>query len=77
MVCTTIYLVAVAVAVALAIARGAGAGADPCALAQVMSGIPYWTTDIGGFGGGNTKTADCRELVVRWFQVRTMLLLYV
>ena len=42
-----------------------------------MSGIPYWTTDIGGFGGGNTKTADCRELVVRWFQVRTMLLLYV
>jgi len=36
---------------------------------QVMSGIPYWTTDIGGFGGGNTSSADFRELVVRWFQV--------
>jgi alpha-D-xyloside xylohydrolase len=35
---------------------------------MVMSGIPYWTTDIGGFGGGDTASADFRELVVRWFQ---------
>ena len=34
----------------------------------VMSGIPYWTTDIGGFGGGNTSDPDFRELIVRWFQ---------
>ena len=36
-------------------------------LNMVMSGIPYWTTDIGGFGGGHTQSADFRELVVRWF----------
>lgn len=34
----------------------------------VMTGIPYWTTDIGGFGGGKTTDPDFRELVVRWFQ---------
>jgi alpha-D-xyloside xylohydrolase len=34
----------------------------------VMSGIPYWTTDIGGFGNGNTTSPDFRELIVRWFQ---------
>ena len=32
------------------------------------TGIPYWTTDIGGFGSGDTTSADFRELVVRWFQ---------
>jgi len=37
-------------------------------LNMVMSGIPYWTTDIGGFGGGTTTDPDFRELVVRWFQ---------
>jgi alpha-D-xyloside xylohydrolase len=35
---------------------------------QVMSGIPYWTTDIGGFASGDTTSADFRELIVRWFQ---------
>ena len=35
---------------------------------MVMSGIPYWTTDIGGFGGGTTTSAGFRELIVRWFQ---------
>jgi hypothetical protein len=35
---------------------------------MVMSGLPYWTTDIGGFGGGNTSDSGFRELVVRWFQ---------
>jgi len=33
-----------------------------------MSGIPYWTTDIGGFHGGDISSPDFRELMVRWFQ---------
>ena len=33
-----------------------------------MSGIPWWTTDIGGFMGGDITTPYFRELVVRWFQ---------
>lgn len=37
-------------------------------LNMAMSGIPYWTTDIGGFSHGDTTSSDFRELVVRWFQ---------
>ncbi|MFC2037153.1 TIM-barrel domain-containing protein [Chloroflexota bacterium] len=33
-----------------------------------LSGIPWWTTDIGGFHGGDPESAYFRELVVRWFQ---------
>jgi alpha-D-xyloside xylohydrolase len=33
-----------------------------------MSGIPWWTTDIGGFYGGDPDSAEFRELLVRWFQ---------
>lgn len=33
-----------------------------------LSGIPWWTTDIGGFHGGDTATPYFRELIVRWFQ---------
>jgi alpha-D-xyloside xylohydrolase len=33
-----------------------------------MSGIPWWTTDIGGFHGGDIHTTYFRELIVRWFQ---------
>lgn len=33
-----------------------------------VSGIPYWTTDIGGFHGGDIDDPDFRELLVRWFQ---------
>ncbi|MDO4293563.1 MAG: glycoside hydrolase family 31 protein [Eubacteriales bacterium] len=33
-----------------------------------LSGIPWWTTDIGGFHGGQTADEDFRELLVRWFQ---------
>ncbi len=33
-----------------------------------MSGIPWWTTDIGGFYNGNIETDYFRELIVRWFQ---------
>jgi alpha-D-xyloside xylohydrolase len=37
-------------------------------LNMAMSGIPWWTTDIGGFHGGDIRTAYFRELIVRWFQ---------
>jgi alpha-D-xyloside xylohydrolase len=33
-----------------------------------LSGIPWWTTDIGGFHGGDASDPSFRELVVRWFQ---------
>ena len=33
-----------------------------------LSGIPWWTTDIGGFVGGDVDTPYFRELIVRWFQ---------
>jgi alpha-D-xyloside xylohydrolase len=33
-----------------------------------MSGIPWWTTDIGGFHGGDPADPGYRELIVRWFQ---------
>jgi alpha-D-xyloside xylohydrolase len=37
-------------------------------LNMAMSGIPWWTTDIGGFHGGNVNDPAFRELLVRWFQ---------
>jgi alpha-D-xyloside xylohydrolase len=33
-----------------------------------ISGLPYWTTDIGGFFSGNPDTEGYRELFIRWFQ---------
>ena len=33
-----------------------------------IAGIPWWTTDIGGFHGGNPDDPAFRELFVRWFQ---------
>jgi alpha-D-xyloside xylohydrolase len=33
-----------------------------------ISGIPWWTTDIGGFHGGDPDSPDYRELLIRWFQ---------
>ena len=32
------------------------------------AGIPWWTTDIGGFHGGWPEHEDFRELLIRWFQ---------
>jgi alpha-D-xyloside xylohydrolase len=32
-----------------------------------FSGIPWWTTDIGGFFNGDPGSEDFRELLVRWF----------
>jgi alpha-D-xyloside xylohydrolase len=33
-----------------------------------IAGIPWWTTDIGGFHGGDPNDEAFRELFVRWFQ---------
>ncbi|MEV1007159.1 TIM-barrel domain-containing protein [Streptomyces sp. NPDC049881] len=33
-----------------------------------VSGIPWWTTDIGGFHGGDASDPAYQELMVRWFQ---------
>ncbi len=37
-------------------------------LSMGFAGIPWWTTDIGGFHGGWTEKPEFRELLVRWFQ---------
>jgi alpha-D-xyloside xylohydrolase len=33
-----------------------------------VAGIPWWTTDIGGFHGGDVGDPRFRELFVRWFE---------
>ena len=33
-----------------------------------MAGIPWWTSDIGGFLGGDISDPHFRELLVRWFE---------
>jgi alpha-D-xyloside xylohydrolase len=40
----------------------------PAGLNIGISGIPWWTTDIGGFRHGDPTTDYFRELIVRWFQ---------
>ncbi|MEG0901519.1 MAG: glycoside hydrolase family 31 protein, partial [Clostridia bacterium] len=37
-------------------------------LSMAMAGIPWWTTDIGGFHGGDQNDPAYRELLIRWFQ---------
>jgi len=43
----------------------------PAGLNFALSGIPYWTTDIGGFVFGSPTDPAFRELFVRWFQFGT------
>jgi alpha-D-xyloside xylohydrolase len=38
-----------------------------------IAGIPWWTTDIGGFHGGNPDDPGFRELFARWFEWGTFL----
>lgn len=33
-----------------------------------MAGIPWWTSDIGGFLGGDISDKSFQELLVRWFE---------
>jgi alpha-D-xyloside xylohydrolase len=40
----------------------------PAGLNFALSGLPYWTTDIGGFTSGNPNDPAYRELFIRWFQ---------
>jgi alpha-D-xyloside xylohydrolase len=43
----------------------------PAGLNYALSGMPYWTTDIGGFVSGNPDDPAYRELFIRWFQFGT------
>ncbi len=36
-----------------------------------LAGIPWWTTDIGGFHAGDVNDPDFKELLIRWFQFGT------
>lgn len=36
-----------------------------------LAGIPWWTTDIGGFFGANIHDPEFHELLVRWFEYGT------
>ncbi|MDO4294155.1 MAG: glycoside hydrolase family 31 protein [Eubacteriales bacterium] len=36
-----------------------------------MAGIPWWTTDIGGFHGGNIHDPAFIECLIRWFEYGT------
>ena len=38
-----------------------------------LCGIPWWTTDIGGFADGNVNDDNFKELLIRWFQYGTFL----
>jgi alpha-D-xyloside xylohydrolase len=40
----------------------------PAGLNFELSGIPYWTTDIGGFVFGSPSDPAFRELFIRWFE---------
>ena len=37
-------------------------------LSMGIAGIPWWTSDIGGFLGGDIRDEAFKELLVRWFE---------
>jgi len=43
----------------------------PAGLKFSLSGLPYWTTDIGGFVSANPDDPAYRELFIRWFEFGT------
>jgi alpha-D-xyloside xylohydrolase len=43
----------------------------PAGLNYSISGLPYWTTDIGGFVSENPDDPAYRELFIRWFEFGT------
>lgn len=40
-------------------------------LSMGIAGFPWWTTDIGGFHGGNIYDRSFQECLVRWFEFGT------
>lgn len=40
-------------------------------LQMSIAGIPWWTTDIGGFIGGNIHDEVFKECLIRWFEYGT------
>ena len=42
-----------------------------CGLNMGLAGIPWWTTDVGGFMTDDVNDPAFRELLVRWFQFAT------
>lgn len=40
----------------------------PAGLNFTATGIPYWTTDIGGYSGGDPADPQYREVFTRWWQ---------
>lgn len=36
-----------------------------------LAGIPWWNTDIGGFGGADIRDESFKELLIRWFEFGT------
>lgn len=39
-----------------------------CGLNMGLAGIPWWTTDIGGFMTDDVEDPDFRQLLIRWYQ---------
>ena len=39
-----------------------------CGINMGLAGIPWWTTDIGGFMTEDVKDPDFRQLLIRWYQ---------
>lgn len=39
-----------------------------CAIHMGVAGIPWFTTDMGGFAGGDPKSEQFKELYIRWCQ---------
>ena len=44
-----------------------------CAIHMGAAGIPWFTTDMGGFAGSDVTTDAFKELFVRWCQFSTFL----
>jgi alpha-D-xyloside xylohydrolase len=52
-------------------AQGFYEGMAAAGLNMGLAGIPWWTTDIGGFHGGVNDDPSFRECLIRWFQFAT------
>ncbi len=39
----------------------------PAGLSIAIAGMSWWTTDIGGFRGGDSRDGHYRTLLIRWF----------